>query len=119
MITCSFHYPKRLLRLLPTVFDKNPDINGIYSSAGGNQGLVEFLKKNNLAGKIIVIGHELTPISRHALDEGIFDAIISQDPGHLVRSSVRLLRAQIDEVAFDPTQERIRIDIYLKENMPQ
>jgi LacI family transcriptional regulator len=35
-----------------------------------------------------------------------------------VRSATRLLRATVDNVPFDDTQERIRIDIYLKENLP-
>jgi LacI family transcriptional regulator len=35
-----------------------------------------------------------------------------------VRSAIRLLKATADDVPYDPTQERIRIDIYLKENLP-
>jgi len=42
----------------------------------------------------------------------------SQDSGHLVRSATRVLKATADRIAFDQTQERIRIDIYLRENMP-
>lgn len=110
--------PDLILRMLPDVFDTYPDIRGIYSSAAGNPGLIRFLEQTGPHDDLVVIAHELTPASRHALQSGLFDAIISQDAGHLVRSAVRLLKATADKSPFDQTQERIRIDIYLRENMP-
>jgi LacI family transcriptional regulator len=110
--------PELLEKLLPVAFEANPDINGIYSSAAGNAGLISFLRKRKFQQKIVVVGHELTPLSREALETEIFDAIISQDSGHLVRSAVRILRARSDHLPINPAQEQIRIDVYLKENMP-
>ncbi|MEO1139435.1 MAG: LacI family DNA-binding transcriptional regulator [Pseudomonadota bacterium] len=110
--------PDLILQMLPDVFAAYPDIRGIYSSAAGNPGLIRFLESTGPHEDLVVIAHELTPTSRDALGNGIFDAIISQDTGHLVRSAVRLLKATADQVPFDQTQERIRIDIYLRENMP-
>lgn len=110
--------PDLILKMLPDVFAAYPDIRGIYSSAAGNPGLIRFLETTGPHNDLVVIAHELTPASRGALNQGIFDAIISQDSGHLVRSAVRLLKATADQAPFDPTQERIRIDIYLRENMP-
>ena len=37
----------------------------------------------------------------------------------LESEAVRLLRATADNVPYNAAQERIRIDIYLKENMPE
>lgn len=111
--------PELIRRMLPDVFAAYPDLVGIYSSAAGNPGLVQFLEETGPYPDLVVIAHELTPGSRAALTSGTFDAIISQDTGHLVRSATRLLRATADRAPFDVTQERIRIDIYLKENMPQ
>ncbi|MFT5116172.1 MAG: LacI family transcriptional regulator [Parasphingorhabdus sp.] len=110
--------PELLEKLLPDAFDVNPDINGIYSSAAGNSGLINFLTGRGLTSKITVVGHELTPLSRNALETGTFDAIISQDSGHLVRSAVRILRARSDDLPINPSQEVIRIDVFLKENIP-
>lgn len=110
--------PALIYELLPDVFSSYPDLCGIYSSAAGNAGLVRYLAEHRAETDLVVIAHELTAMSRRALLDGTFDALISQDSGHLVRSAVRLLRATADSVPFNETQERIRIDIYLKENIP-
>lgn len=110
--------PDLIERLLPDVLDASPDIIGIYSSAAGNEGLLRFFKAHPVMARPVVVAHELTPLSRTALDEGTFDAVISQDSGHLVRSAVRVMRAKSDKMPINTAQERIRIDVYLKENMP-
>jgi LacI family transcriptional regulator len=110
--------PELLEQLIPVAFESNPDINGIYSSAAGNAGLIRYLRNMGIGEDIVVVGHELTPLSREALNQGIFDVIISQDTGHLVRSTVRILKAQSDNSPINTAQEQIRIDIYIRENMP-
>ncbi|GAA6160198.1 LacI family DNA-binding transcriptional regulator [Ruegeria sp. HU-ET01832] len=110
--------PDLIYTMMPEIFETYPDLVGIYSSAAGNAGLIQFLSENKLSKDLVIIAHELTPLSREALTLGTFDALISQDTGHIVRSAVRLLRATSDKVPFNKAQERIRIDIYLKENLP-
>ena len=109
--------PDLIQRLLPDAFAENPDVIGIYSSAAGNDGLLRHFDAHAVAHRPVVVAHELTPLSRAALSQGRFDAVISQDSGHLVRSAVRIMRANSDQMPINPAQERIRIDIYLKENM--
>ena len=110
--------PEMMYSLLPKLFENHKDIRGIYSSAAGNEGLMRFLRERHNAGDLVVVGHELTSLSKTALQNGYFDAVISQDGGHLIRSCARLLRSTVDNVPHNPAQERIRIDIYLKENIP-
>jgi LacI family transcriptional regulator len=105
--------PARVAALLHDAL--GPDVVGIYSSAAGNAGLIAALGGRR---DLTVVAHELTPTTRAALMDGTFDALITQDAGHLVRSAIRLLRATADGAPFDPAQERIRIDIHLKENVP-
>ncbi len=107
--------PDRLEALLAAAFETTPDI---YSLGGGNAGVARFLKENDLAKKVVVVSHELTETSREALLDGTFDATISQDTGHLVRSAIRVLRAKSDGSAIIPSQETIRADVFLKENAP-
>ena len=110
--------PSIIYGLLPEVFASYPDLRGVYSSAAGNAGLIKYLSEHKPTEDFVVIAHELTPMSRRALQDGTFDALINQDTGHIVRSAVRILRATADNVPFNMAQERIRIDIYLKENIP-
>ena len=46
------------------------------------------------------------------------DAIINQDVGHEVRSAVRVLMAKADKLPLIESQERIRIDIFMRDNLP-
>jgi len=103
---------------LPDKFANHPQISGIYSSAAGNRGLIRYLQETEQHTNMVVVAHELTDSSHEALENGIFDVVISQDTGHLVRSATRLLMATSDQFPFDQSQERIRIDIHLCENMP-
>ncbi len=98
--------------------DRYRDIVGVYSLGAGNRGVLAALRKRGLAGTVCVIAHELTEHSRAALADGSFAAIICQDPGHEARSAVRILRALADGARLDAGQERIRIDIYLRDNLP-
>ena len=110
--------PDLIARLLPETLADNPNIIGIYSSAAGNEGLLRFFESRPGVPRPVVVAHELTQLSREALSNDVFDAVISQDTGHLVRSAVRIMRAKRDRLPIQAAQERIRIDVYLKENMP-
>jgi LacI family transcriptional regulator len=66
---------------------------------------------------ITLIGHELTEVTRDALRENLMDAVISQNVGHIVRSALRVLRAKSDGLDIVQSQERIRIEIVVRENL--
>lgn len=103
-------------QVMPELLNTWDDVRGIYATTSADHGLVEFLVKQ--PPEMVVIAHELTPLSRKALESGVFDALICQDTGHIVRSAVRLMRATIDSAPYNATQERIRIEIFLSENLP-
>ncbi|WP_187428574.1 hypothetical protein ROLI_043060 [Roseobacter fucihabitans] len=110
--------PNLIERLLPQALAGARKVIGIYSSAAGNAGLIRHFANVVKTSQPVIIAHELTALSRKALGARLFDAVISQDAGHLVRSAVRIMRAHSDKVPVNPAQERIRIDVYLKENLP-
>jgi LacI family transcriptional regulator len=66
----------------------------------------------------VVILHELTDVTRTALVSDLIDAVLNQDAGHEVRSAIRVLKAAADGSTVVEAQERIRIDIFLKDNLP-
>ena len=48
---------------------------------------------------------------------GTIDAVINQDPGHEVRSAARVLLSLTSDWQIIDEQERIRIDIFLRDNL--
>ncbi|PSJ62780.1 LacI family DNA-binding transcriptional regulator [Pseudaminobacter soli (ex Li et al. 2025)] len=104
--------------VLADFLGREPGIVGLYSIGAGNRGVIDVLTSKPEYGSIAVVAHELTEHSKRALREGVFDAVINQDAGHEVRSAIRLLKASIDETQVIAKQEIIRIEIYIRDNLP-
>ena len=107
----------RVREAVRTAMAANPDMIAIYNLGAGNRGLLEALPQAD-RGRLAVVVHEVTEVSRKGLAEGLFDAVINQDCGHEVRSAIRVLKARADGLVPLSAQERIRIDIFLKDNLP-
>ena len=67
--------------------------------------------------RLTVVVHERTPFSEEALRDGRIDAVIAQDPGHAVRSAIRLMRARVDFRQPLAAQDKIRTEVLLAENL--
>ena len=74
-------------------------------------------RSSRQSGRMTLVAHERTPFTEQALEDGSLDAIIAQDPGHAVRSAVRILRAQMDGRAPFAAQEKIRNEVLFFENL--
>jgi LacI family transcriptional regulator len=96
----------------------HPDLVGIYNIGAGTAGVIAAMEASGRARDIVLVAHDLTAFNRKHLIRGTIDAIINQDPGHEARSATRLLLAEREGSPFHPGQERIRIDIFLRENVP-
>jgi LacI family transcriptional regulator len=110
--------PARAAELVSAMLRRYPDVIGLYSLGAGNRGIVRVLRETKPERRPVVIAHELTQTTRAALSEGLIDAVLNQDAGHEVRSAIRVLKAKVDGLAVIAAQERIRIDIFLKDNLP-
>lgn len=108
----------RTADILRRCLDQNRDIVGIYCPGGGLRGVTQVIEERCLSNQTCVICHDLTPHTRTALERGLVDVAITQDTGHLVRSAARILRAKCDGASVIASQEKIRIEIILKENLP-
>lgn len=109
---------RKLEEMTAQLVAEHSDLVGIYNVGGGTRGVVSGLEACGKGRDITFIAHELTDPTRRALIRGTIDAIINQDPGHEVRSAVRVLMAKADNVPLIESQERIRIDIFLRDNLP-
>ncbi|MDI7860433.1 LacI family DNA-binding transcriptional regulator [Rhizobiaceae bacterium n13] len=110
--------PDRAEALIGDLLSRHPHVIGIYSLGAGNRGLIRALQGREAGQRLTVVAHELTASTRRALQEGLIDAVLNQDAGHEVRSAVRVLKAKADGLPVIAAQERIRIDIFLKDNLP-
>jgi len=109
---------ERSRELMAGLLERYPDLLGIYSAGAGNRGIAAALEAAGRARDIVWIAHELTQHTRRFLLHGTIDAIINQDAGHEARSAARVLLAHCWTEPIVPDQERIRIEIFLRDNLP-
>jgi LacI family transcriptional regulator len=100
------------------LLNEHPDLLGIYNVGGATMGIVSGLELVPRKKDFVFIAHEVTEGSRKALVRGTIDVIINQDPGHEVRSAIRVLMSKVDNAPLVEAQERIRIDIFMRDNLP-
>ena len=105
-------------KIASSLIRDTPDLLGIYNIGAGTRGIISALENSGRTKNVTFVAHDLTSHSRPALVTGAIDAIINQNPGHEVRSAVRVLLALIDDTDVLEDQERIRIDIFLRDNLP-
>ncbi len=109
----------RTAKIIAAALHNNPEIVGIYLMNHDISETMQAIETQEIAQKYVIIGHELTQYTRARLVDGTMDAVITQDVGHLVRSSIRILKARITQIGTVASQERIRIEIILRENLPE
>lgn len=109
--------PQLSFSLIADCLANVPDLAGIYSLGAGNRGLLAALAERGRSDLCVIV-HELTGETRAALESGVADAVLNQDAGHEVRSAIRVLRAKADGLPVNAAQERIRLDIFIKDNLP-
>ncbi len=105
-------------RVAAQLLAENSDLIGIYNVGAGARGIAAALEAAGRQHQVIFITHELTDDTRLALIGGTIDIIINQDAGHEVRSAIRVLMSKADKIPLVDSMERIRIDIYLRDNIP-
>ncbi|MDD1519530.1 MULTISPECIES: LacI family DNA-binding transcriptional regulator [Bradyrhizobium] len=115
-------------QLLARLLGKHADIVGLYNVGAGTQGVAKALndkaqneKASGAAGRdkqVVFVGHDVTALTRRLLLQGVMDAAISQNPGHEARAAVRVLLALARGEPILSEQEKIRIDIVMRDNLP-
>ncbi|MBB5575372.1 MULTISPECIES: LacI family DNA-binding transcriptional regulator [Rhizobium] len=108
---------KRANQIIARVLENNRDIIAVYVLSSEARVPLAAAAANIDLVNLSVVVHERTPFSEEALRDGRIDAVIAQDPGHAVRSAIRIMRARADAREPLAEQERIRIEVLLKENL--
>lgn len=109
-------------RVLARLLGKHADIVGLYNVGAGTQGVAKALNYKALSNagrdEVVFVGHDVTVLTRRLLLQGVMDAAISQNPGHEARAAVRVLLALARGEPILSEQEKIRIDIVMRDNLP-
>ncbi len=109
---------ERVQKVAAQLLADHPDMIGLYNVGAGARGLAAALEQAGRQRDVVLITHELTDDTRRALIDGAIDIIINQDAGHEARSAIRVLMSKADKSPIVEQMERIRIDIYLRDNIP-
>jgi LacI family transcriptional regulator len=105
-------------RLVAKMLAENPEIVGLYNVGAGTPGVGKAISEAGRESNLVFVAHDLTPYTRRSLLRGGLDAVISQDPGHEARSAIRILMALTRGEPILAEQEKIRIGIIMRDNLP-
>ncbi len=95
------------------IIDAVPDLAGIYHCGGGVSGVVRALRES---GKdTVYICHEITPVARNALRDGLIDLILSTPVEEVAKHAVECMRTAI--LGRPVTQTHLEFEIYTSENI--
>ena len=111
--------PIRTEQVLANALAGAPDLRAIYLMGSAPAAAIEAVSLHAVGPECVIVAHELTEVTRQGLVSGRISAVITQDVGHLVRSALRVLRSKSDNSDPVESQERIRIEITLRTNLPR
>ena len=104
-------------QLLARLLGRHADIVGLYNVGAGTQGVAKALGDAG-RNEVVFVAHDVTTLTRRLLLQGVMAAAISQNPGHEARAAVRVLLALARGEPILREQEKIRIDIVMRDNLP-
>ncbi len=105
-------------QLISRLLGKHPDIIGLYNVGAGTQGVAKALVDAGREKQIVFVAHDLTAMTQKLLLQGTLDVAISQNPGHEARAAVRVLLSLARNEPILSEQEKIRIEILMRDNLP-
>src|SRR5271166_6444970 len=104
--------------LMARLLSDHPDLIGVYNAGAGTAGVAKAIADRGRESSVVFVGHDLTSVTRRCLLRGAIDAVIAQDPGHEARSAIRVLLSLARNEPILAEQEKIRIDIVMRDNLP-
>ena len=113
----TYNDPIRTKKVVTNALKNHKNIRGVYILSSEARIIMNAISKIPQVDSLTKIAHERTAYTQDALEKSELDAVITQNTGHLVRSAIRTLRAKSDSRDIVESQEKIRIEILLKENL--
>ncbi len=107
----------RTRRIVSQMLEYNKDIVAIYVLGSEAMAPIKCISEFSDLDDVVLVAHERTPFNVSALESGRVDAIIEQNPGHGVRSAVRVLKARVENREPTMSLNKLRIEILIKDNL--
>jgi LacI family transcriptional regulator len=82
-----------------TLLKRHPELVGIYSTGGGNDGIIQALVEKSRGEDVILVCNELTPSIRSALIDRVVDLVIATPTAALAERTVRAMLAALAQPA--------------------
>ena len=113
----SFGDPKRARTILRNTLLNTKDLAGLYVMSSDAEHILRSYEELSLPKDVVTLAHERTAFTEAKLRDGMVDAVITQDSGHIVRSALRVLKANLDNTNTIVSQENVRIEILVQDNL--
>jgi len=111
----TFDTPETCYLATRDLLARRPGLKGICNLAAGNRGIERAVHEAGLAGKLVYVAFNLTPLSRQALIDGTMQAVIHQDMRRIARRALTTVAAARGGDAPHPGP--IAAEIILRENL--
>ncbi len=96
-------------KIIEDLFEANHHLGGLYLAGGGQPAVIDAISRMRPA-EFVVIGHELNPITREALETGTYQVVLNQNMQGLADAFVRMAKTQ-----GDPIKIACKAEVILKE----
>jgi LacI family transcriptional regulator len=86
------------------LLQKHADLSGLYLAGGGALGVLQALRTFRERGSPtpVTVCHDLTPVTRQALQEGIVQAVLSHPLPEMAQATIELLAHALREQSASP-----------------
>jgi simple sugar transport system substrate-binding protein len=112
--------PQQIYAAIENAMLANPDITGIISlDCCSFPAIGQYIERNNLTGKIPVVGSDLLPQSRELIISGALTATITQNPQRQGHDSVQVLNEIYAQGKMPPSHTDTGVEVIDKSNVEQ
>lgn len=94
----------------------HPALGAIYNVGGGNVGMVDALRAAGRASDMLVVGHEVNPVTAPLLRSGAMDFAIAGTPSDLLATALRMAVDGVQGAGMDV--RHLDFGVYTRFNMP-
>ena len=101
-----------------TLLKRHPELVGIYSTGGGNDGIIQALVERGRGEDVVLVCNELTASVRSALIDRVVDLVIATPTAALAEHTVRAMLAALAQApAITAAPIMLPFEIYGPENI--